>query len=54
MKKHPQSKTPLEVWHFDTKKLNGKHLMILKKVYSNASFLEDNRVVLILKVMIID
>ena len=47
--KHPQSKTPLEVWHFDTRKAAWKTPDDIKKVYSNASFLEDNRVVFNIK-----
>ena len=43
--KYPQAKTPLEVWYQDTKKAQWKTPSDIKKVYSSASFLEDNRVV---------
>ena len=48
-KKHPQAKTPLEVWHQDAKKSEWKTPDDIKKVYSSASFLEDNRVVFNIK-----
>jgi len=47
--KHPQAKTPLEVWHLDTRKAEWKTPDDIKKMYSNASFLEDNRVVFNIK-----
>ena len=47
--KYPQAKTPLEVWYQDTKKAQWKTPSDIKKVYSNASFLEDNRVVFNIK-----
>ena len=47
--KHPQAKTPLEVWHQDAKKAQWKTPDDIKKIYSNASFLEDNRVVFNIK-----
>ena len=47
--KHSQAKTPLEVWHFDTRRAEWKTPDDIKKVYSNASFLEDNRVVFNIK-----
>ena len=47
--KHPQAKTPLEVWHQDAKKAEWKTPDDIKKVYSGASFLEDNRVVFNIK-----
>lgn len=47
--KHPQAKTPLEVWYIDTRKAEWKTPDDIKKVYSNASFLEDNRVVFNIK-----
>ena len=47
--KHPQAKTPLEVWHQDAKKAQWKTPDDIKKVYSSASFLEDNRVVFNIK-----
>ena len=42
---HPQAKTPLEVWHSDTRKAQWKSPDDIKKFYASASFLEDNRVV---------
>lgn len=47
--KNPQAKTALEVWHQDTKKATWKTPDDIKKTYSNASFLEDNRVVFNIK-----
>lgn len=47
--KYPQTKTPLEVWNQDTRKAEWKTPNDIKKVYSNASFLEDNRVVFNIK-----
>ena len=47
--KHIQAKTPLEVWHQDAKKAEWKTPDDIKKVYSSASFLEDNRVVFNIK-----
>ena len=47
--KHPQAKTPLEVWHQDAKKAEWKTPDDIKRVYSSASFLEDNRVVFNIK-----
>ena len=47
--KHPQAKTPLEVWHQDEKKAEWKTPDDIKKVYSSASFLEDNRAVFNIK-----
>ena len=41
--KHPQAKTPLEVWHLDVRKAEWKSPADIKKMYSSASFLEDNR-----------
>lgn len=36
--KHPQAKTPLEVWHQDAKKSEWKTPDDIKRVYSSASF----------------
>lgn len=47
--KDPQAKTPLEVWHQDVKKSEWKTPDDIKKFYSSASFLEDNRVVFNIK-----
>jgi len=47
--KHPQAKIPLEVWHSDTRKSNWQSPNDIKNIYSNASFLEDNRVVFNIK-----
>jgi len=46
---HPQAKTPLEVWYFDTRKAEWKTPNDIKKVYASASFLKDNRVVFNIK-----
>ena len=35
-KKHPQAKTPLEVWHQDAKKAAWKTPDDIKRVYSSA------------------
>jgi len=42
---HPQAKTPLEVWHSDTRKAQWESPDDIKKFYASASFLKDNRVV---------
>ena len=47
--KHPQAKIPLEVWHLDVRKADWKSPDDIKKMYSTASFLEDNRVVFNIK-----
>ena len=46
---HVQAKTPLEVWHSDARKAEWKTPDDIKKVYANASFLKDNRVVFNIK-----
>jgi len=46
---HAQAKTPLEVWHSDARKAEWKTPDDIKKVYANASFLKDNRVVFNIK-----
>jgi len=48
-KLHPQAKTPLEVWHLDTRKSEWKTPDDIKKIYASASFLKDNRVVFNIK-----
>ena len=48
-KKYAQSKTALEVWYADTKKSIWITPNDIKKVYSDASFLGDNRVVFNIK-----
>jgi mRNA interferase HigB len=47
--KHPQAKIPLEVWHADTRKAEWKIPEDIKKNYSTASFLEDNRIIFNIK-----
>lgn len=47
--KNPQAKTALEVWHSDARKAEWKTPDDIKKVYSSASFLADNRVVFNIK-----
>jgi len=47
--KYPNSKTALEVWYIDTKKALWSTPSDIKKVYSSASFLADNRVVFNIK-----
>jgi mRNA interferase HigB len=46
---HAQAKIPLEVWHSDTRKAEWATPGDIKKVYSSASFLKDNRVVFNIK-----
>ena len=46
---HPQSKSALEVWHSDAKKSTWCSPADIKKVYSSASFIQDNRVVFNIK-----
>ncbi|MEA3554763.1 MAG: type II toxin-antitoxin system HigB family toxin [Campylobacterota bacterium] len=47
--KNTQSKSALEVWYADAKKSIWKNPDDIKKVYSDASFLADNRVVFNIK-----
>ncbi len=47
--KYTQSRTSLEVWYADTKKSIWITPDDIKKVYANASFLGDNRVVFNIK-----
>lgn len=42
---HTQSKSALEVWHSDARKATWSSPEDIKKIYSSASFLHDNRVV---------
>jgi len=46
---HPQAKTPLEVWHSDVRKAQWDSPEQIKREYSSASFLRDNRVVFNIK-----
>ncbi|MCK9374288.1 MAG: type II toxin-antitoxin system HigB family toxin [Sulfuricurvum sp.] len=46
---HPQAKTPLEVWHSDVRKAQWASPDQIKREYSSASFLRDNRVVFNIK-----
>ncbi len=47
--KYPNSKTALEVWYTDMKKAIYNNPNDIKRVYSSASFLADNRVVFNIK-----
>jgi len=47
--KYPNSKTALEVWYADAKKSIWNTPDDIKRVYSSASFLADNRVVFNIK-----
>lgn len=47
--KHPQAKTPLEVWHSDVRKAQWENPDQIKRDYASASFLRDNRVVFNIK-----
>jgi len=47
--KHPQAKTPLEVWHSDVRKAQWQTPEDIKRMYASASFLPDNRVVFNIK-----
>jgi mRNA interferase HigB len=47
--KYPDSKTALEVWYADTKKSIWTTSNDIKRIYKNASFLADNRVVFNIK-----
>lgn len=47
--KHPQVKIPLEVWHSDVRKALWESPGQIKREYSSASFLRDNRVVFNIK-----
>ena len=47
--KYPNSKTALEVWYADVKKSIWTNPNDIKKVYADASFLADNRVVFNIK-----
>lgn len=46
---HPQARTPLEVWHSDVRKAQWESPDQIKREYSSASFLRDNRVVFNIK-----
>jgi len=47
--KYPYSKTALEVWHSDARKSVWSCPSDIKRLYSSASFLTDNRVVFNIK-----
>ncbi|MEA3227437.1 MAG: type II toxin-antitoxin system HigB family toxin [Campylobacterota bacterium] len=47
--RHPQSKSAIEVWHSDARKSIWTSPDDIKKLYSSASFLQDNRVVFNIK-----
>ena len=46
---YAQAKTPLEVWHTDTRKAQWNSPVDIKKTYASASFIADNRVVFNIK-----
>ncbi len=46
---NPQAKIALEVWHSNARKAEWKTPDDIKRVYSTASFLRDNRVVFNIK-----
>ena len=48
-KKHSEAKIALEVWHSDAKKSIWSTPDDIKKIYSSASFLKDNRVIFNIK-----
>ena len=43
--KHPDSRQQLQTWYVDVKHAQWKKPADIKRVYKNASFLADNRVV---------
>ena len=47
--RHPQAKTPLEVWHADARKAEWQSPEDIKAIYASASFIADNRVVFNIK-----
>jgi len=47
--KYPRAKVGLEIWHSDVRKSEWKTPSDIKRVYSTASFLKDNRVVFNIK-----
>lgn len=47
--KHPEARQPLQAWYEDAKHAAWSSPADLKKVYRNASFLADNRVVFNIK-----
>ncbi len=47
--RHPQAKTPLEVWHADARKAEWQSPEDIKAIYASASFVADNRVVFNIK-----
>ncbi len=47
--KHANAKSALEVWHSDARKAEWCSPDDIKKIYSSASFLKDNRVVFNIK-----
>lgn len=46
---HPEARTALEVWYADAKKAIWSTPDDIKKLYSSASFLKDNRIVFNIK-----
>ncbi len=47
--RHPQAKTPLEVWYADARKAEWQSPEDIKAIYASASFIADNRVVFNIK-----
>lgn len=47
--KHSDARYPLEAWYSDTLRANWNTPSDIKKVYRNASFLADNRVIFDIK-----
>jgi mRNA interferase HigB len=46
---HPDARQPLQAWYVDVKKAGWKRPPDIKDVYSNASFLANNRIVFNIK-----
>ena len=47
--KHPDARVPIETWYHDAKRADWKSPSDIKRVYRNASFVANNRVVFNLK-----
>ena len=47
--KHPNIRRSLEAWHADTKKADWQSPSDIKRIYRNASFVANNRVVFNIK-----
>lgn len=46
---HPEARQPLQAWYVDVKQAKWTKPVDIKEVYSNASFLANNRVVFNIK-----